>query len=63
MSGLLAGCLGLTPATAAEAPAVAQVPTVAADYLIGPGDIEKALAEYVKSPRVNVIVTLPETRF
>jgi polysaccharide export outer membrane protein len=104
-AGLLAGVLGLTPATAAEDPAPA---AVSSDYLIGPGDslqvfvwrnpdltvtvpvrpdgkistplvedmvavgktpstlardIEKALAEYVKSPQVNVIVTMPASVF
>jgi polysaccharide export outer membrane protein len=108
-AGLLAGILGVTPATAAEAPAPAPaVAAVAPDYLIGPGDslqvfvwrnpdltvtvpvrpdgkistplvedmvavgktpstlardIETALAEYVKSPQVNVIVTVPASVF
>jgi polysaccharide export outer membrane protein len=106
---LLAGCLGIAPAGAAEAPGpVLAQASVAADYLIGPGDslqvfvwrnpdltvtvpvrpdgkistplvedmvavgktpsilardIEKALAEYVKSPQVNVIVTMPASVF
>ena len=108
-AGLLAGILGVTPATAAEAPAPAPaVAAVAPDYLIGPGDslqvfvwrnpdltvtvpvrpdgkistplvedmvavgktpstlardIETALAEYVKSPQVNVIVPVPASVF